>query len=236
MTADAAPGEAGSLPAILAGNSRIEVLGHSVRVEAQVMAFAAALARANEIATRTGMLPRISIAFDHQGIFRRQFLAPGLTNSQQRNPRLSQLRPEAVEIFAPTAEKWNVPLDSIFVIHEDSARTKIDHLLSVTQLPPAVLRRVVVQSASAGDERQRVSCAAVTSEYFRKAATSRPSFGCVLEVFFEDSPWSRALAYVRGLQVARALGAEYAIQLNLVDSDGTVHHGEYVPPPASHNG
>ena len=140
MTSGATQTEAASSIAILAGNSRIGMSGTSVHVQAQLVAFDAALARASEIAAYADFPPRISIAFDHQGIFRRQFLKPGLTNSQQRNPRLSHLRSEAVECFAPTADKWNIPLDSIFVIHEDSARTRIDHLLSTKQLPPALLR------------------------------------------------------------------------------------------------
>jgi hypothetical protein len=221
---------------ILAGNSRLEITEEStVRVEAQIIAFDAGLARADEIRIERGSLPRISIAFDHQGIFRRQFLRAGLTNSQQRNPRLSQLRPEVIDIFARTTEKWNVPMDAIFAVHEDSARTRIDHLVATTHLTPSLLRRLVVQSSpdkkstnqqAVNDDRPRVSCAAVTSEYFRRAVPNSAPSEHILEVFFEDSPWSQVLAYVRGLQVAQALGAEYGIQLNLVDPDGTVHRGE----------
>jgi len=225
---------------ILAGNSRLEITKESkVHVDAQIAAFDAGLARANEVRTLTGSLPPISIAFDHQGIFRRQFLSAGLSNSQQRHPRLSQLRPEIIDIFASAAKKWNVPMDAILAIHEDSARTRIDHFLAMTPPPPSVLKRLVVQSNSdgkstndqaGGNDRPRVSCAAVTSEYFRRAVLGTVPFEYALEVFFEDSPWSRVLAYVRGLQVARALGAEYSIQLNLVDLDGTVHHGERAIP------
>jgi hypothetical protein len=226
---------------IMAGNSRVElVAGSRCRVDAQILAFDAALSRAAECRELTGELPSLSIAFDHPGIFRKQFVSAGLTNSRKRHPSLSDLRPEISEVYAGSAASKNISLADILVIHEDSARTQIEHLISTA--PPAMplLRRLVVSDdvgAEYGDgDRPKISCAALTSEYFRRAAQpdvhaaeSGPA-ARVLEVYFEDDSWSRPLAYVRGLQIARALGADYTVRLNLVDVDSTVHAGGLVSP------
>jgi hypothetical protein len=228
----------------LAGNSRVECTGEpEVVVEAQLKAFEAGLVYADKIRARTGVLPKVSVAFDHKGVFRRQFLAGNLTNSQKRNPTLAQLRSEVVEIFLPAAQKWHIPLAEIFAIHEDSARTRIEHLVKTTTLAPAIARRLVVLSDAAQAESSsvaeadagggcgsKVTCAAVTSEYFRKAASHGSDVQHVLEVFFEDAPWSRALAYVRGLQLSQILGAEFGIRLNVIGPDGEAHRGDLIYP------
>jgi hypothetical protein len=76
--------------------------------------------------------------------------------------------------------------------------------------------------------RPRITCAAITSAYFRAACSTARESETLLEVFFEDTPWSRVLAYVRGLQLSHALGSAGSIRLNLVDSDGTVQRGEII--------
>jgi hypothetical protein len=226
---------------ILAGNSRVELMaGSHCRVDAQILAFDAALSRAAECRELTGKPPSLSIAFDHPGIFRKQFLRAGLTNSRKRHPSLSDLRPEISEIYAGAAARHSISLADILVIHEDSARTQIEHLISTAPPAFALLRRLVVSDDASGecrdDGRPKISCAALTSEYFRRAAQSdaHPAeFGPaarVLEVYFEDDSWSRPLAYVRGLQIARALGADYTVRLDLVDVDRTVHAGGLVSP------
>jgi hypothetical protein len=76
---------------------------------------------------------------------------------------------------------------------------------------------------------QKLTCAAITKEYFESAAGEHSARGTVLEVFFEDSAWSRSLAYVRGLQLSHLLGVRADIRLNLVDEAGTVTQGELIP-------
>lgn len=219
---------------ILAGNSRLEIDDDgAVKVEAQLQAFKAGLVYADEIRRHTGQLPPISVAFDHKGVFRRQFLREGLTNSQKRNPRLCHLRTEIIDVFGPVADSLAISLDHILVIHEDSARTHAEHVLNTVPLPAALRHRMAVSApehatcgASAG---AKITCAAITSEYFCKAAqvdnTPLP-VQVVLEVFFESAPWSEVLAYVRGLQLAHALGKKFGVRLNLVGADGAVHKGE----------
>lgn len=215
---------------ILAGNSRLELRDDlSVAVQPQLRAFEAGLSLSGDLLAETGNWPMLSVAFDHRGVFRRQFVLPGLSNSQKRHPRLSQLHPDVVAIFEDSARRLGIPLERVLAIHEDSARTQIDHLLSTAELSWEVRSRMMAAAESAIDDRPRVTCAAITSAYFRTASSIAEESDVLLEVFFEDTPWSRVLAYVRGLQLTHSLGIATSIRLNLVDGDGTVHRGEIIP-------
>lgn len=219
---------------ILAGNSRLDVGDDRViNIQAQQQAFQAGLIRADEIRRQSGQLPPISIAFDHKGVFRRQFLRDGLSNSRKRNPRLSDLRSEIVDAFAPPAQALDIPLEHILVIHEDSARTHAEYVLSTTPMPAEVRHRMLVtpteRPTCGAPNGSKITCAAITSEYFCKAANADGSLNqAVLEVFFEASPWSEVLAYVRGLQLTHALGMRFGIRLNLVTPEGLLRRGETV--------
>lgn len=221
---------------ILAGNSRLDIGGDGlIKIEAQLQAFRAALVYANQLRHQIGKLPPVSIAFDHKGIFRRQFLRDGLSNSQKRNPRLCHLRPEIINVFGPLADGLNIPHDHILIIHEDSARTHAEHLLSTQPIPAEVRHRMVTatteRSACGISNSSKLTCAAITSEYFCKAVDAEGSPSAtqaLLEVFFEASPWSEVLAYVRGLQLTHALGMRFDIRLNLVTPAGAVRRGEVV--------
>lgn len=225
--------------AILAGNSRLAVgEDGSILVEAQRNAFEAAMRFAAEVRSRTGELPPISIAFDHKGVFRQHFLAGGLTNSQRRNPRLSQLRPEIVDVFESIARRHEIATDAILAIHEDSARTHLDHVLRTENVSNAIRHRMLADAGEdekansscslSGGRGPKVTCAAITREYFVKAAQARTTSASLLEVFFENSAWSQVLAYVRGLQMTHLLGSKNAIRLNLVDADGILHQGNII--------
>lgn len=221
---------------ILAGNSRLDIGDDgALKIEAQHQAFRAGLIRADDIRRASGRLPPISIAFDHKGVFRRQFLRDGLSNSRKRNPRLSDLRGEIVDSFGPPARELGIPLEHILVIHEDSARTHAEHVLSSMPIPAEVRHRMVVAStehpACGAAGGAKITCAAITSEYFCKAADAGHSpspTAAVLEVFFEAAPWSEVLAYVRGLQLTHAMGMRFGIRLNLVTPAGMVRRGEAV--------
>ncbi|MDC9604100.1 hypothetical protein [Xenorhabdus griffiniae] len=220
---------------ILAGNSRVYLdQKDKIVVEAQLKAFEAALLLAKKIQDKCGQLPRISIAFDHRGIFRLQFLTDNLSNSQKRNPRLSQLHASIVNVFLPVAEKYQIPLSEIRVIHEDSARQHLVHILASEEIPEKLKQRMVSKSTSDSkpsmsdvsyeEPTEKLTCAAITKEYFEKAAGGNTD--TLLEVFFEDCVWSRALAYVRGLQLSHMLGVSSAIRLNLVSETGDVSQGD----------
>jgi hypothetical protein len=129
----------------------------------------------------------------------------------------------------------NIPHDHILVIHEDSARTHAEHLLSTQPIPAEVRHRMVTAAAERStcgiSNSSKLTCAAITSEYFCKAVeveASPSATQALLEVFFEASPWSEVLAYVRGLQLTHALGMRFDIRLNLVTSTGAVRRGEIV--------
>ncbi|PHM58809.1 hypothetical protein Xekk_01018 [Xenorhabdus sp. KK7.4] len=220
---------------ILAGNSRVYLdKEDKIVVEAQLKAFEAALVLAKKIQEKCGQLPKISIAFDHRGIFRLQFLADNLSNSQKRNPRLSQLHTSIVNVFLPIAEKHQISLGEIRVIHEDSARQHLVHILASEEIPEILKQRMVSKSTSDSkpsmsdvsyeEPTQKLTCAAITKEYFEKAAGNNTD--TLLEVFFEDCVWSRALAYARGLQLSHMLGVSSAIRLNLVSETGDVSQGD----------
>jgi hypothetical protein len=221
---------------ILAGNSRLDIGSDGlIKIEAQLQAFRAALLHANQVRHQSGSFPPISIAFDHKGIFRRQFLRDGLSNSQKRNPRLCHLLPEIIAIFGPLADELHIPHEHILIIHEDSARTHAEHLLSTQPIPAEVRHRMVTATTERSTcgiaNGSKLTCAAITSEYFCKAvdADGSPSATqALLEVFFEASPWSEVLAYVRGLQLTHALGMRFDIRLNLVTAAGAVRRGEIV--------
>ncbi len=66
---------------ILAGNSRVYLNEDSkIVIEAQLKAFEVALIFAKRSQDECGQLPRISVAFDHHGIFRLQFLIENLSD------------------------------------------------------------------------------------------------------------------------------------------------------------
>ncbi len=225
---------------IMAGNSRVsrdEDTG-IITVQAQLAAFRAALARAVEIQNVTGKFPAVSLALDHRGTFRKQFLLDGLTNSQKRHPKLSQLKPEVVAAFQPVADELGVSLDAIFIIHEDSARTHASHVIQNSNLPAALVRMMKVDQSNDDDDDEddaahpesgscsvgarevdRVTCAAVTSEYFLSSLDRQSG---ILEVFFENDIWSQANVYTRGAVVMRELGNDIEVRLRMVDKSGTV--------------
>ncbi|MDE9495327.1 hypothetical protein KKJ09_17510 [Xenorhabdus bovienii] len=224
---------------ILAGNSRVYYNDDGeIVVEAQLKAFEAALLFAKRRQEKSGQLPKISVAFDHRGIFRLQFLSENLTNSQKRNPRLSQLHTSIVNVFQSIAEKHQIPLSEIYVIHEDSARQHIVHTLSLKEIPENVKQRMVSKTLADSkpqtsdalyeEPTQKLTCAAITKEYFERAADDFQDTDAILEVFFEDCEWSRSLAYVRGIQLSHMLGVSTSIRLNLVSAAGGVSQGDIV--------
>lgn len=210
---------------ILAGNSRVSLDHHKneIIVQPQIAAFRAALIRAKKISQATQRLPSISIAFDHRGVFRKQFLIDGLTHSQQRKPRLSQLRPEIRIAFESVATELDISLSTISVIHEDSARTHANHIIQNSHVHKTLIRFMHTQQDSEEDAHSidscRVTCAAVTSEYF---ASSVAKDTRILEVFFENDAWSRVDVYIRGAVLMEELGSPVEIQLRLVNKAGHV--------------
>jgi len=226
---------------IMAGNSRVsrDEESGAITVQAQLAAFRAALARAVEIKAVTGQFPAVSLALDHRGTFRKQFLKDGLTNSQKRHPKLSQLKQEVIAAFQPTADAMGVSLDSIFIIHEDSARTHASHVIQTADLPDALIRMMKVDAPDDDDDDEdeethdaqggacsvgarevdRVTCAAVTSEYFLSSLDKQSG---ILEVFFENDIWSQSNVYTRGAVVMREMGHDIEVRLRMVEKSGNV--------------
>lgn len=227
---------------ILAGNSRVsrdDETGH-ITVQAQVAAFRAALSRAIEIKNLTGQLPSISIALDHRGTFRKQFLLDGLTNSQKRHPKLSQLHPEIVAVFQPFADELGIPLCAIAIIHEDSARTHASHVIETGDLPFNIKRLMKVDEDSddevsnadpqpdqthsaacsvGSSPAAKVTCAAVTTEYFLSSVDKQSGS---LEVYFENDIWSQPNVYTRGAVLMKELGSQVDVRLRIVDKLGNI--------------
>lgn len=228
---------------ILAGNSRLDVNeDQSIKVESQLHAFSAGLTFADLLRQERGELPSVSIGFDHKGTFRKHFLADGLSRSQKRYPRLSNLCNDVTAVYEQAAREVNVPLEHIMVIPEDSARTRMTNQLEKIELPPEIRNRLVVAIAPPQDEtpnactigdvtRTKINCNAMTVEYFRRAAHEKEGLGgsdTLLEIFFEDDLWSRVNAWMRGLQLTHILGESFAMRLNLVDASGAVRPGQIV--------
>lgn len=222
---------------ILAGNFRFDLQDNKkINIEPQMQAFKAGLTLAADMRDITGKLPLVSVAVDHKGVFRKNFLRYGLTNSQKRHPKISDLKDEAIDFFSRQCNEFKINPEEILIIHEDSARTHLSHIIETENIPPDVYGRIAVLSDMSnidlhGEDSTKnikVTCAAVTSEYFRKAvgATDPENSDILLEVFFEDTPWSNVLTYVRGLQITHALGIKINVRLNLVDHAGTVFPGE----------
>lgn len=212
---------------ILAGNSRVLIDDDGeIVVEPQLNAFASALKFARRCYSTQGITPKISVAFDHHGIFRKQFLIANLTNSQKRRPRFSHLHVDIQQVFSALANQYHIPLNEIYAIHEDSARQHLVHLLEKEDIPQPVVNRM--RAAGSTPQAAKLTCAAITHEYFSRSVGDNPLPGTLLEVFFEDSPWSGSLAYVRGLQLSHLLGFTAGIRLNLVDAQGEVQQGDII--------
>ncbi|MET3106420.1 hypothetical protein AAKU67_000903 [Oxalobacteraceae bacterium GrIS 2.11] len=223
--------------AILAGNSRVsrDEASGVITVQAQLAAFQAGLRRAAEIRAESNQLASISLALDHRGTFRKQFLLEGLTNSQKRHPNLAQLHPGIVEVFAPVARMFDIPMTSIAIIHEDSARTHASHIIQTRNLPLALTRLMKVETDSDEDDvdenesggagtNNRVTCAAVTSEYFSGSINTNTR---ILEVYFENDIWSQAKVYTRGALLMQELGSKVQVRLMIVDRSGAVLGSSY---------
>jgi hypothetical protein len=210
-----------------------------VVVETQLRAFQAGLTRARQIYRQTGVLPPISIAFDHKGIFRKQFVAEGLSNSQKRNPRLSQLHTDITDVFLEVSDRIGIDLEHVFVLHEDSAKTYLSYLREQGQIPIGLVRRVFASVEDEGGFRVKATCAGITAAYFRKAAelSEQPDDESpdepVLEVFFENDPWSSTSVYIRGLLLAHELGVQQAIRLHLAMACGNIVSGKIARPTSS---
>jgi hypothetical protein len=221
---------------ILAGNSRVDRNDDGdIIVQAQLHAFDAALRFTRQCLDNGMPQPGLSVAFDHRGIFRLQFLDENLSNAQKRRPRLSQLHPSIRRIFQPVADKYRIALSDIHAIHEDSARQHLIHTLAREDIPERLTRRMLTDPSptNAGEHQEvpgrKLTCAAITKEYFERAAGDNT----LLEVFFEDSDWSDCLAYVRGIQLSHLLGVPAAIRLNLVNDAGEVSQGDRITPRCS---
>lgn len=128
---------------ILAGNFRVSRDQHGkILIDKQLNAFDAALRLARQCLNNGHALPKLSVAFDHHGIFRLQFLAENLSNTQKRRPRLSHLHPSIQQIFLPITEKYQIALSDIHAIHEDSARQHLAHTLATEAIPERLARRM----------------------------------------------------------------------------------------------
>ena len=223
--------------AVLAGNSRVQRDSYGIIiVEAQLLAFEAALKLARKELDSGMPLPTLSVAFDHHGIFRTQFLAENLSNSQKRHPRLSHLHSSIQHVFRPVAEKYAIALSDIHAIHEDSARQHLTHLLSTQEIPERLSRRILHESPAQPNADKKLTCAAITKEYFERAVVGGRKSCTQLEVFFEECKWSESLAYVRGLQLSHLLGVSARIRLNLVNISGEIIQGEWTFPRSSSQG
>ena len=218
---------------ILAGNSRVYLdpdTGH-LTVEPQLAAFRAGIRRAVEISNETGALPQVSVAFDHMGIFSKQFLGDGLTNSQKRRPKVSQLRSEIVEVFQKAADDIGIALSSVKAIHEDAARDHASRMTDRDDFPKDLLD-VFLRKLNPGEEDKieifkqsgdhyvrRVTCAAITTEYFKSSAGTAET----LEVFIEDDGWTKEALYKRGAGLMSRIGHPLDVKLFMVNKqDGYV--------------
>lgn len=236
----------------LAGNSRVERLEDgTIKIQPELAAFQAALERARQI--HPERLGTVAVAFDHRGIFRKQFLVTGLSNKEKRNPHLHQIHPAIRAVFAPVAEAARFRLDRVMVIHEDSARSHLDFLYRTNRLPdhekPHIFDRYEYSCEKEakicgvpGESGPRLGCAAITWQYYWKAsgevggplpqlAASPAQPDHLLEVFIEQDPWCQPEAYTSGVLIAQRLGPRVTFRLNAVSKTGKVHSGEILPPP-----
>lgn len=215
--------------AIIAGNPRLYTDEHGVvRLQPQVAAFRAGLRRAAELLAG-GTAVRVSVAMDHRGHFDDRFLQPGLGYAARRRPRLCHLRPEVRGVYLPFLLESGLTADQVWVLAEGTARLRGAH---VAQTAPEGLRRQIltVPEPSAAsdiedlDAAPRVRCTGVAFAYYERA-----SVGCVhLDVYWEDTPWSRLRVVQAGAVLANELGLSCTIRCVKVAGE----HEASIPLPA----
>ncbi len=216
---------------LLAGNSRISCDNNVPILEPQLAAFGAAVRHATRLEALRGCNVNVSVAFDHKGVFRKQFLRDGLSNSRKRHPRLIDLLPEFSFPFVDIANKIGFSAERIFVLHEDSAKTHIEHLTSNALVSESMAVKMIVETAVGSGNAcgiGKATCAAITAEYYRaalRAASSDNDENAILEVYIESDPWTLPATYVRGVTLAHKLKIRAGIRLNLVTRDGQVTSG-----------
>jgi len=220
----------------LAGNSRVSIEDKFPVVEPQLLAFRAAVNDANRRKEQFGTDIFVSVAFDHKGVFRKQFLKNGLPNSRKRHPKLTDLLPQFSGPFIESASQLGFDAASISALHEDSAKTHISYLTSNDLVPDSIKARMVASESSDehGDscEIGKTTCASITAEYYRSAVrpVSHVAGASLLEVYIELDPWSVPAIYGRGIALAHRLGISAAIRLNIVSKSGAIASGAIAPP------
>ena len=138
------------------------------------------------------------------------------------------------DYFDELARPFGISLKDVHVIHEDSAKEKLSHLLRSGQLDEEIARHVFTNSEEAtcsvsNHDGPKPNCAGITMEYCRKAIvspskTEKP----FLDVFIEEAPWTDLSVYMRGLELMRKQCPSALLRLNLVYDNGEVSTGEIV--------
>jgi len=232
--------------AIIAGNSRVDLQPKSelLSVEPQIFAFRAGLALSQQY-SQAGIQSVVSLAMDHKGVFRKSFLCEGLSNSAKRNPRLSQLHPEVARVFTQETGSHGPSAQSIRIMAEDSARTHALHVVNSGLCPSYLKRWMTVPSDSppkstpagtcgalgktcgngSSSPSERVTCAAVTAEYYAKAL--KLANADTLEVCIQNDPWTKLSVFIRGAALLRAMGSQATIRLHCALPSGEVWTGKW---------
>lgn len=107
---------------ILAGNPKVELIDGQVQIDPQLPAFEEAMKVAQECRDR---IAKIAVAFDHQSLFRNQFVGSELSNRRMKHLRLSDLKSEITSAYEETATRYGIDLSTISVISEDICRAKV---------------------------------------------------------------------------------------------------------------
>lgn len=205
----------------------MELIEGKLKVDAQIMAFEEAMKVVAECRTK---IAKIGIAFDHMGLFRKQFVdnTLGLTRKRLKHLKLSDLKPEIREAYESIAAKYGVALNEISVISEDICRARV-----VNKLGSQINRNAFVErnlecsgeTCNLPEESERsdfkVNCRGIAAAIIDSLAKDSNE---VKTFWVYDAVRVKPATITQGTELAREIfEISIPVEQNIIWPNGTIH-------------
>lgn len=148
---------------VLAGSSALAIEDGNLICTPQLRAFEKALEFATSVRNQIG---RIFLQIDHHGNFSEQFLRNDISGEKKRHPKMDCLIPEILMSFQPISDRFEFPLNQIFLIPEQHCRMALSQYY-----------------VARGDLRAGHDCESIVAEIFRRLARH----GTKIVAFWEEN-------------------------------------------------